>query len=79
MEESNSSPPQAEENVYVSPADFGSPGDAFASEGCYGITDILKVVDIFEKAGITCCMAGISALKWFGAGRVRWACYTGVV
>jgi hypothetical protein len=68
----NKSSTAGEDKVFIARADFGSPDDAYASEGGYGTSDILKVVNILENSGITCCMTGISALKWFGAGRVRW-------
>ncbi|KAL1967539.1 hypothetical protein VTN77DRAFT_3054 [Rasamsonia byssochlamydoides] len=56
---------------FVALGDFGSPGDALASDGGYGTPDILKVIKIFKSSGITCCLAGISALIYYGAGRVR--------
>lgn len=57
--------------VFEARMDFGLPGDVITSEGGNGASDILKVVSIFEGAGITCCMVGAGALIWFGAGRVR--------
>ena len=36
-----------------------------------GILEIQNVTRIFEEAGICCCLSGISALIFHGAGRVR--------
>ncbi|KAL4917281.1 hypothetical protein BDW62DRAFT_87128 [Aspergillus aurantiobrunneus] len=55
--------------VSESPVIFGVPGDAQPESGC--IPDIRKIIRIFEDAGIPCCMAGTSALVWFGAWRLR--------
>ncbi|PLB51558.1 hypothetical protein P170DRAFT_461770 [Aspergillus steynii IBT 23096] len=55
--------------VTESPVDFGLPGDTIP-ERC-GVREIRDVTRILEDAGIPCCMAGASALVWFGAWRVR--------
>ena len=54
--------------VEYSVAEFGLPGDRIPENDT---VDIRKVLCIFENAGIPCCMSGVSALVWFGAGRVR--------
>ena len=42
-----------------------------ASNGGHGTDDALRVTQILEKFGIPCCLVGISALIFYGAGRVR--------
>jgi hypothetical protein len=51
-------------------ADFGNLRDAPASFGT-GSLEILEVTKILENASIPCCVLGISALKYYGAGRLR--------
>ncbi|KAF2490759.1 hypothetical protein BU16DRAFT_516621 [Lophium mytilinum] len=54
------------------PVFFGAnPDDEVASCGGAGTLEILEVTRLFEKAGLPCCMVGISALIYFGAWRVR--------
>lgn len=36
-----------------------------------GAADILDIIKILENAGIACYLVGASALKYFGAWRVR--------
>lgn len=48
-----------------------SPDDEQASFGGVGTLEILEVTQLLNGAGITCCMVGISALIYYGAGRVR--------
>jgi len=33
--------------------------------------EILQVIQLLERAGITCCIVGISALIYYGAARGR--------
>ena len=47
-----------------------SPDDERPSFG-HGTLEILEVTKSLEKAGITCCVVGISALIYYGAWRVR--------
>jgi hypothetical protein len=49
---------------------FGLPGDKPASYGGDGIEEALEVIRALEKADIPCCIGGIHALQYFGAGRV---------
>ncbi|OJD19166.1 hypothetical protein AJ78_00866 [Emergomyces pasteurianus Ep9510] len=49
---------------------LGLPGDASPSTGG-GTREVLEITKILEDAGICCCLVGISALKYYGAGRVR--------
>lgn len=42
-----------------------------ASNGGYGTDDTLAVTHILEEHDIPCCIVGISALVFYGAGRVR--------
>jgi hypothetical protein len=48
-----------------------SPDDEMASFGGHGTLEMLEVTQILNGAGIICCMVGICALKYYGAGRVR--------
>ena len=41
------------------------------SYGGHGILEILEVTRFLEKHGIECCIVGVSALMFYGAGRVR--------
>jgi len=45
--------------------------DEEPSFGGHGTLEILQVTKLLEGAGITCCIVGISALIYYGAGRVR--------
>lgn len=47
------------------------PGDAMPSHGGAGTEEVLEITKLLEDAGICCCVAGISALRYFGAWRVR--------
>lgn len=49
----------------------GSADDATPSYGGHGTLEILEITQTLEKAGITCCIVGISALIYYGAGRGR--------
>lgn len=42
-----------------------------ASNCGYGTDDILAVTRVLEQHGIPCCLVGIAALVFYGAGRVR--------
>ncbi|KAI0116452.1 hypothetical protein GGR51DRAFT_317951 [Nemania sp. FL0031] len=42
-----------------------------ASNGGHGTDDALRVTQILEESNITCCLVGISALIFYGAGRLR--------
>lgn len=45
--------------------------DKPASNGGRGTDDALTVTRILEASDIPCCLVGISALIFYGAGRVR--------
>ncbi|KAI0429892.1 hypothetical protein F5Y09DRAFT_331470 [Xylaria sp. FL1042] len=45
-----------------------------ASNSGRGTDDALRVTMILEDANITCCLVGISALIFYGAGRLRPVC-----
>lgn len=47
------------------------PDNEPASCGGAGTLEILEVTQLLNKAGITCCLVGISALIYYGAWRVR--------
>ncbi|WEW60956.1 hypothetical protein PRK78_006444 [Emydomyces testavorans] len=47
-----------------------TPIDALPSLG-HGTPEVLEITKILENAGICCCLVGISALKYYGAWRVR--------
>ncbi|KAL9089054.1 MAG: hypothetical protein Q9165_005867 [Trypethelium subeluteriae] len=49
----------------------GLPGDAQASCDGKGTLEAIEVIKELESAGIPCCLVGISALIYYGAGRVR--------
>lgn len=42
-----------------------------ASNQGYGTDDTLAVTCVLEEHGIPCCLVGIAALVFYGAGRVR--------
>jgi hypothetical protein len=48
-----------------------SPNDKLPSCGGHGTLEILEVTHLLDGAGITCCLVGISALIYYGAGRGR--------
>ncbi|KAH9882394.1 hypothetical protein J1614_000630 [Plenodomus biglobosus] len=48
-----------------------SPDDELPSFGGHGTLEILEVTQLLDGAGITCCLVGISALIYYGAGRGR--------
>ncbi|KAH8727151.1 hypothetical protein GQ44DRAFT_649498 [Phaeosphaeriaceae sp. PMI808] len=48
-----------------------SPDDEVPSFGGHGTLEMLEVTQLLNGAGITCCMVGICALIYYGAGRVR--------
>jgi hypothetical protein len=48
-----------------------SPNDELPSCGGHGTLEILEVTQTLSEAGITCCLVGISALIYYGAGRGR--------
>ncbi|KAJ5233019.1 hypothetical protein N7468_005975 [Penicillium chermesinum] len=45
--------------------------DEVPSYGGHGILEILEVIRFLERNGIECCIVGVSALIFYGAGRVR--------
>jgi hypothetical protein len=48
-----------------------NPDDELPSYGGHGTLEILEVIQSLEGASIICCLVGISALIYYGAGRVR--------
>ena len=46
----------------------GNPGDRYPPGG--GSEQAKDVTDALETAGIPCCLVGVAALKYFGAGRI---------
>jgi hypothetical protein len=48
-----------------------SPNDKLPSFGGHGTLEILEATQLLDGAGITCCLVGISALIYYGAGRGR--------
>lgn len=48
-----------------------SPDDELPSFGGHGTLEIREVAQLLDGAGITCCMIGICALVYYGAGRIR--------
>ncbi|KAI9710295.1 MAG: hypothetical protein M1820_002789 [Bogoriella megaspora] len=49
----------------------GLPGDAWASCDGHGTLEAIEVINELESAGILCCLVGVSALIYYGAGRRR--------
>lgn len=49
----------------------GLPGDAQASCDGKGTLEAIEIINKLESAGIPCCLVGISALIYYGAGRLR--------
>lgn len=45
--------------------------DEVPSCGGHGTYEILEVTRFLEQHGIECCIVGVSALIFYGAGRVR--------
>lgn len=45
--------------------------DEVPSCGGHGTLEILEVTRFLERHGIECCIVGVSALMFYGAGRVR--------
>lgn len=45
--------------------------DEVPSCGGHGTLEILEVTRYLEDNGIECCIVGVSALMFYGAGRVR--------
>lgn len=45
-------------------------GDRAPSNHHSGTAEILEVTQILEAAHIPCCIVGVKALRYFGAGRV---------
>lgn len=45
--------------------------DEVPSCGGHGTLEILSVTRFLEEHGIECCIVGVSALIYYGAGRVR--------
>lgn len=47
------------------------PNDAMASFGGHGTAEALEVIQLLDGKGISACMCGVSALKYYGAPRLR--------
>ena len=47
------------------------PEDKLASFGGHGTIEARQVIQILEDAKIPCCVCGVGALMYYGAGRVR--------
>lgn len=47
------------------------PDDRLASFGGHGTIEARQVTLILEDAGNRCCVCGVGALMYYGAGRVR--------
>lgn len=45
--------------------------DEVPSCGGHGTYEILEITRFLEQHGIECCLVGVSALIFYGAGRVR--------
>ena len=45
-------------------------GEKLGSFGGTGNLEMVDVVKLLETSGITCCMVGVGALRYYGAGRV---------
>lgn len=50
-----------------------------ASNCGYGTDDTLAVTQVLEQHGIPCCLVGIAALIFYGAGRVRDVSHSGAL
>ena len=50
-----------------------------ASNCGYGTDDTLTVTKVLEQHGIPCCLVGIAALIFYGAGRVRDVSHSGAL
>lgn len=50
---------------------LGVPGEPAPSNYGSGTVEIREIVGILEEAGICCCAVGVSALKYYGAWRLR--------
>lgn len=48
--------------------------DEVPSCGGHGTLEILEVTRYLERHGVECCVVGVSALIFYGAGRVRDVC-----
>jgi hypothetical protein len=55
----------------VPPFTLYVPSDALPSHGGAGTVEVLQIAKLLEDADICCCVVGISALRYFGAWRVR--------
>lgn len=51
--------------------DAEEPTEPHASCGGHGTLEIREIVQALEKAGITSCMVGVTALMYYGARRAR--------
>ena len=49
-------------------------GDCAPSNHQSGTAEILEVTQLLEAANIPCCIVGVKALRYFGAGRVDEVC-----
>ncbi|KAL2071338.1 hypothetical protein VTL71DRAFT_12573 [Oculimacula yallundae] len=61
----------SEETIHVIDIRAGLPGDVYPPSGPHGVLEILEVIKILQKHDIPCCCVEISALKYYGAPRVR--------
>lgn len=62
-------PPPVEKSPTYSP-------DEVPSCGGHGTYEMLEVTRFLEQHGIECCLVGVSALIFYGAGRVRNVCFS---
>lgn len=63
-------PPQVPSRPVVDKNPTYNP-DEVPSCGGHGTYEILEVTRFLEQHGIECCLVGVSALIFYGAGRVR--------
>lgn len=66
-------PPVSPSLPVADPATY-SP-DEVPSCGGHGTLEILAIIRFLEEHGIECCIVGVSALIFYGAGRVRDVCF----
>lgn len=52
-------------------SDLEATMEPHASCGGHGTLEILEIIESLKNAGITCCIVGLSALKYYGARRLR--------
>jgi hypothetical protein len=59
-----------DEELIVDYVDYWG-GEKEPSCNGHGTLEILEAINILENDGISCCIVGISALIYYGAGRIR--------